>query len=495
MKGSLPDNRLSQLSEFVAAAMGLHFPRGRWRDLEYRTNSAAKEFGFSDADTFIQWLVTSSLTREQVEVLASHLTIAETYFWREPQVFEALREQILPELIRLRQTGARRLRIWSAGCATGEEPYSIAVALHRVLPGAEDWHITILATDINPRILRRAAAGVYGQWSFRNAPPWLKEGYFSRREDGRFEILPEIRKMVTFAYLNLAEDIYPSPLNNTNAMDVIFCRNVLMYFAPGRAGRVSQNLYHSLVEGGWLMVGASEFSQLLFSQFASVHFPGAIVYRKGRRESRPPAALCLEAIAPQRAPAQPPAESAVKVEQVAPPPQRRKTKLVQAAESALPQQKADAEALALHTEGRYAGVTQRLEDEESPRVMALAVRALANQGKLSEALAACEKAIAADKLDPGLHYLYATILQEQNREGEAIAALKRALYLDPNFVLAHFALGNLVLHQGNAQAAKKYFENVLALLSACRQDDILPESEGLTVGRFREIIHATMSFS
>jgi chemotaxis protein methyltransferase CheR len=492
MKDSPPANRLSQLSEFVAATMGLHFPRERWRDLECRTNSAAKEFGFSDADTFIQWLVTSSLTREQVETLASHLTIAETYFWREPRVFEALREQILPELIRSRQTGDRRLRIWSAGCATGEEPYSIAVALHKVLPGPEDWHITILATDINPRILRRAAAGVYGQWSFRNAPPWLKEGYFNCTEDGRLEILPEIRKMVTFAYLNLAEDIYPSPLNNTNAMDLIFCRNVLMYFTPERARRVSQNLYHSLVEGGWLIVGASELSHLLFSQFASAHFPGAIVYRKDRRESRPPAAFHLEAIAPQKALVQPPVESAVKVEQVAPPPQRHKSELVQAAESASPQQKADAEALDLCAEGHYAEVIERLEDEESPRAMALAVRALANQGKLCEALAACEKAIAADKLDPGLHYLRATILQESSREGEAIAALKRALYLDPNFVLAHFALGNLVLRQGNTRAAQKCFENVLALLSACRQDDILPESEGLTAGRFREIIQATM---
>jgi chemotaxis protein methyltransferase CheR len=485
MKDSLPDNRLSQLSEFVAATMGLHFPRKRWRDLEGRTNSAAKEFGFSDANTFIQWLVTSSLTREQIEMLASHLTIAETYFWREPQVFESLCEYILPELIRSRQKGDRRLRIWSAGCATGEEPYSIAVALHRVLPGAEDWHITILATDINPRILRRAAAGVYGPWSFRNEPPWLKAGFFNCREDGKLEILPGIRKMVTFAYLNLAEDIYPSPLNNTNAMDLIFCRNVLMYLTPERARLVSQNLYHSLVEGGWLMVGASELSQLLFSQFAPVHFPGAIVYRKDRRESRPPAPFHLEAIAPQKAPVQPAVKSAVKVEPAAPPPE-----LAQAAESASPQQKVDAEAVELYEEGRYAEVIEKL--EESPRAMALAARALANQGQLSQALAACEKAIAADKLDPGLRYLYATILQESSREGEAMAALKRALYLDPEFVLAHFALGNLALRQGNARTARKHFENVLALLSARQPDDVLPESEGLTAGRFREIIRATM---
>ena len=211
MKESLPDDRLSQLSDFVAARMGLYFPRGRWSDLERHTNSAAKEFGFPDAEAFIQWLVSSPLNQEQVERLASHLTIAETYFWREPQVFDALRDQILPELIRSRETSDRRLRIWSAGCATGEEAYSIAILLRALIPDPKNWHITLLATDINPRILRRAAAGVYGKWSFRNAPPGLKEKCFSCTDDGKFKIRPEIRKMVTFSYLNLRKIFTPRP--------------------------------------------------------------------------------------------------------------------------------------------------------------------------------------------------------------------------------------------------------------------------------------------
>ncbi len=157
-------------------------------------------------------------------------------------MFEALEDRILPELIRSRSVGNRRLRIWSAGCATGEEPYSIAIALRRALPVPEDWRITILATDINPHILRKASAGVYGEWSFRNAPPWLKGTWFRPKKDGKLEILPEIRKMVSFAYLNLAEDIFPSPVNNTNAMDLIFCRNVLMYFAAERAQEIGESL-------------------------------------------------------------------------------------------------------------------------------------------------------------------------------------------------------------------------------------------------------------
>ncbi len=122
MTGDLSEDRLSQLSDFVAAAMGLYFPRKRWGDLDRQTKLAAKEFGFAGAEPFLKWLLSSPLTRDQIEMLASHLTISETYFWREPQVFEALRDRILPDLIRARETGGRRLRIWSAGCATGEEP-------------------------------------------------------------------------------------------------------------------------------------------------------------------------------------------------------------------------------------------------------------------------------------------------------------------------------------------------------------------------------------
>ena len=472
MKNGLPDSLLSQLSEFVAAGTALHFPRNRWSDLEHRTGSAAEEFGFTDKEAFIQWLVSSPLTREQIEILASHLTISETYFWREPQIFEALQKHILPELIRSRERGEKRLRIWSAGCATGEEPYSIAIALRTAIPTPGDWYVTILATDINPRILRRATAGVYGEWAFRNVPAWLRKDNFCSKKDGRFEILPEIRKMVTFSYLNLAEDIYPSPLNNTNAMDLIFCRNVLMYFAPERATQVGHRLYRSLVDGGWLVVGASELSHQTFPQFTPVHFPGAIAYRKGLQESRPPVVSRLEEL-PCANPLPPDwgrgqGEGGEKALEIVKPSLR---------------------------ENAYAEAFEpcaREDDKESSPAIASSVRALADQGKLEDALAACEEAIAADKLDPELHYLRAIILQEQNKEAEATASFKAALYLKPNFAPAHFALGNLLLRRGNRRAAKKCFDNVLALLSACRREEILPESEGLTAGRFREIIHATM---
>jgi chemotaxis protein methyltransferase CheR len=178
MKYTLNPELLTQLSDPVAAKTALHFPLERWSDLEFKTGLAAKEFGFDRKEEFIQWLLSSPLTTGQVDILASFLAIHETYFWREPQVFTALIAQVLPALVRYRKNSTKCIRIWSAGCATGEEPYSIAIALHKAIPALKEWNITILATDINPRILRKAMAGLYGKWSFRNAPQWLMDGYF-----------------------------------------------------------------------------------------------------------------------------------------------------------------------------------------------------------------------------------------------------------------------------------------------------------------------------
>ncbi|MCJ7523800.1 MAG: chemotaxis protein CheR [Candidatus Aminicenantes bacterium] len=473
MKHTLPDSLLSQLSEFIAAKTALHFPQERWSDLEQKVGSAAKEFGFTGKQEFIQWLLSSPLSPGQMDILASYLTIHETYFWREPQVFEALVAQVLPALVRARENSDRYIRIWSAGCASGEEPYSIAIALHRAIPALKDWQITILATDINPRILRKAMAGVYSKWSFRNAPQWLIDGYFRCKKDGIFEILPEIRKMVTFSYLNLAEDIYPTPQSNTNAMDIIFCRNVLMYFAPERARQVGQGLYRSLVEGGWLMVGASELSQVLFPQFTSVQFPDPIVYRKEIQGASLPDVFPDELPSPfQKTTAQP------------------QTEFNAVVESTLPHNEYAA-VFEQTTQATDLEIPKKTEEKTLPAKAHL-IRALADQGKLNEALALCVEALASDKLNPGLHFLRASILQELNRIDEAGVSLKRTLYLDQNFLLAHFALGNLGLRQGKTRAAKKHFENVLTLLKENRPEDILPESEGLTAGRFREIILASM---
>jgi chemotaxis protein methyltransferase CheR len=446
--------------------MGLHFPEERFRDLERGLFSAAKEFGCKDACSYLDWLLSAPLSHNQVEMLASYLTVGETYFYRDKGTFDALGEHILPGLVQSRRGKEQRLRLWSAGCATGEEAYSIAMLLDSIVPDLKDWSITILATDINPHFLERAAGGVYREWSFRSAPAWVKEKYFTKTQDG-FEVLQRIRRMVSFSYHNLVDDPYPALINNTSAMDIIFCRNVLMYFSRKRSKEVSRRLNRCLMDDGWLVISPVEHSHATSSLFKVVKFPGATLYKKTTPEDVkvPLAGTVVESPIPNWDDA---ASQLLHDIPLAPAKEEIETGLPYEHLPVLPQ------------------------EDNAVTSIPLQARAAADQGRLSDALELCEKAISADKLNPSLHYLYATVLQESSRADEAAASFKRAIYIDQDFVIAHFALGHLMHRQGRFKEAGRHFENACSILKSYGQNDILPESEGISAGRLIEIIQ-TMS--
>jgi chemotaxis protein methyltransferase CheR len=454
MSVGLSPSHLAQLSQFIASRMGLNFPQERWGDLANGLASAAREQGLRDAEAYVRWLLSSPLTRREIETLASHLTVGETYFFREKSSFDILEEQVLPELIRLHRCNDMRLRIWSAGCCTGEEPYSVAMLLDRRIPDLSDWNVTILATDINPRFLETASAGVYGEWSFRAIPPGIRERYFSPLPGGRMQIARRIRRMVTFSFLNLAEDVYPSLVNNTNAMDVVLCRNVLMYFTPEHAARVVENLHGSLVENGWLLVAPSETSQVLFRQFTIVNFSDVMFYRR-------PAGSFLRLPSVEIAPVGYP------------------------------------EPLALQEE-MPSGEESRREEEISPPnaqetdAPIIVARALANQGELAEALSWCDRAVLSDPLNSAHRFLSAMVAQELGRLDEATRFLEQALYLDQDFVMAHFALGNVAKRLGRYAVSRRHFRCALSLMERLEPDVAVPESAGLTAGRLMEIIRLSL---
>jgi chemotaxis protein methyltransferase CheR len=299
--------------------------------------------------------------------------------------------------------------------------------------------------------------------------------------------------MVTFSYLNLVEDVYPSLLNCTNAMDVILCRNVLMYFTEEAIKKVIHRFHRSLADRSWLMVSPAETSQTLFSEFASVSFAGATLYRK--EATTPPVGTASFSYA----------QDEVQLG-------------VQAAESAIQESEstgaADLEpslpdndrppdsakapplyeqALERYQRGRYEDAAQIVialisQNANDAQAMLLLARVYANQGKLTSAITWCEKAIASDKMTACAHYLRATILQEQGLPDEAIGSLRRAVYVDPRFALGHFALGSLALRQGELKESEKHFENVLLLLASYGPEEAVPESEGLSARRLREIV-------
>jgi chemotaxis protein methyltransferase CheR len=467
MGKELPGALLAQLSLLIATRMGLHFPEARWHDLERGMASAAVAFGFSDAHSYSQWLLSrppaqDHPARAHIEALAEHLTVGETYFFRERPAFDALRDHILPELIRARRNTTRQLRVWSAGCCTGEEAYSSAILLNQLIPDWKEWILTILATDINSRFLRKATAGVYGEWSFRDVPLNIRQHYFTQTDAGRFEIVPSIKQQVTFATLNLVEEVYPSPFNPTTKLDLIFCRNVLMYFAPEQAKKVVRSLYNALAEGGWLVVGLSEASYALFSGFRYVRFKNAILYQK--HSALPsPAEPSMHALSFRPQGEIPSARAGIEGDSSL---QTRRNGLQAARQGSSKLAEASGEAATLLSSARNH----------------------ANQGHLDEALAWCQRAIAADRLNLSAHYLYATIQEARGEIESAIEALKRVLYLRPEFVLAHFSLGYLARRQGKQREADKHFANMLALLRNYRQEEIVPESDGLTVGQLLEMM-------
>ena len=496
----IPEWQLSRISALVAERMGLHFPEDRWPNLERGINAALRELELENGESFLEWLLSSSPTRSQIEILASHLTIGETYFFRDKQLFRALEAQILSELILLRRKSGRYLRIWSAGCSSGEEPYSLAILLSRMIPDIGDWNITILATDINTRLLRKGKEGVYGQWSFRDIQPGVQEVFFNSRGK-RFELHSRIRKMVTFSYLNLVEDTYPSLVSNTNALDIILCRNVLMYLMPEVTDKVVQKFHRSLIEGGFLIVNPTESSEHISSKFSTIRVPGTILYRKGGTE-RAGKSIHVPLTKPEPTsgpavnpvPAMPPVIPSARL-QTAPQPAEHDAPSESGASEADDQNRKGIyeEASTLYEEGFYQKAVEKVEEllSQNPSdadCLALLARIYANLGKLDKALESCEKAIAEEKLHAGYHYLMATILQELGRTEDAVVSFKRTLYLDTRFTLAYVALGNISRKSGRHKESVKHFENALALLSSRRPEDTLPGSEGINAERLMEII-------
>jgi chemotaxis protein methyltransferase CheR len=490
----IPAHLLHELSQMLSSQMGIHFAEERWRDIERGISTATRDFGFEDAKSCARWLLSSPLTRHQIEVLADHLTVGETYFFRDRQIFEILETHIFPDLIKQRIGSNQSLRVWSAGCASGEEPYSIAMLFRKIIPDIRSWNITVLGSDINPRFIRKAEQGIYTEWSFRDVPPLIKDLYFREKAKGRFEILPDIGRMVSFAYLNLVEDSCPSLFNATNAMDVILLRNVLMYFSPDIQRKVIRKMHGSLVEGGWLIVSPSECANQLFPEFDAINISGFTFFRKDIARSDV-AALTLTL----------PYDHLSERDLFMPTPDAC---FIPTADINVPVTEAVAtdkgdkpgdalkEACILYGQGRYDEMVKEVElsaqmTANGSKQSELVARALANQGKLDEAVRWCEKAVAAAKLDPGSHYLLATILQELGKYDEATTALKRALYLDPDFTIAHFTLGNLARRQGKREEAARYFNNALSLLKMCPPDEILAETDGVTAGSLIEIIENT----
>ncbi len=484
---------LSNFSQFLSRQTGLHFEEEKQEQLLKGVEAAAAEFGRETPGECIQWLMSSNLSKEQIETLAGHLTVGETYFFREKHSYDIMENRVLPELIQSRRkTGENRLRIWSAACSSGEEAYSIAMVMDRMKEELNDFKTLILATDINRKALKKARRGIYGEWSFRGMPQWSKNHYFTPVENKQYQIRPHIKEMVVFDYLNLVEDACPSLLLNTNGMDIIFCRNVLMYFSPKSARKVMKKLSRCLVSGGWLIVSPTDAFNVSGPILERMDMADAPIYRKVPERRTSTITKPLEAPVkptyhpePRYTPPPPPA----------PPPPAEKPR-----EPAVSYEKA----LEYYEQGLYENAVKTAEallstptpdrcpaDNNKTKIYELLTRSHANRGKLEEAEKWCRKAIDTAKLDPRHRYLLATIQLEQGKTGDAVVSLKQGLYINRDYIPAHFMLGHIALQGQNKTEAGRHFDNTLSLLSGMEDSaPVIEMEEGLTVGRMKEIIAA-----
>jgi len=238
-----------------------------------------KQVGLRTPREYWDHLTTHSGRDIELRNLLNEITIGETCLFRSQSQLHALRKVILPEItVERAKTVTKRLRIWSAGCSTGEESYTLAMNLleesEHLLKG---WTVEILATDLNDRSVEAAKAGIYGDYALRNTTDYYKRKYFSVLDGKKLEVRPEVKKLITFSRLNLQDD---SRMLFMKGMDLIFCCNVLIYFDGASKSKVINHFFTNLNFGGYFFLGTSESLMKLNEQFHLIHFPGTIAYWK-----------------------------------------------------------------------------------------------------------------------------------------------------------------------------------------------------------------------
>ncbi|MBF0481406.1 MAG: hypothetical protein HQK81_13360 [Desulfovibrionaceae bacterium] len=510
--GHDPGPLVLELARFASERFGLRLAKDRLSELGRALRQDALAAGRADPGHGARLLIENGNGRETLDILAAHLTVGETFFYREPAVFDQLEQTLLPELVRRATQESRGVTIFSAGCSTGEEPYSAAIALHRTTLGHPPPASIVIGADINAEALETARRGLYREWSFRGAKPLVKERYFRKTGKGVYAISPLVAAMTAFHRLNLARDDFAGLVPGLASPDVIFCRNVLMYFLPQAAKRAVGCLLGMLRPGGLIVVSPSEATFLKDTALELVGTGGTAIYRKPKPGERirpaPGLAPRPETTPRKTARKSPPGPPATPVAPIA----KNRAALPGVCAEAKSETHGDARpeealylrALDLYHEGRYAEAAGELETwlASDPgargepglyaREITLLTRIYANLGQPERAVAWCEALVQGDALCPEAHFALGTALRDAGRPGEARGAFTRALYLDNGFVAAELALAGLCRDLGETDRAAKHYANVAAMLAGAPGEAVVPQSGGMTAAAVRELAASLM---
>lgn len=410
-------------AELITSSLGLRLCDQDLPALQELFVARMEAGGFISADEYMRVLVANSREgcHERGQFTAS-FTTGETYFLRDAKQFELIVRHLLPELVR-RRIDERRLRFWSAGCSSGEEPYTLAMLLREQAPDLVGWDIEIIASDINSRVLDIARQGRFRDWSFRALDEARKRRYF--RQDGREWVIDEaLRRMVRFERFDLVGGVMPDASLGLDDLDLILCRNVFIYMTPVAIARIATKFTSVLADGGYLVTGHGE---LLGHNTRGLHtrvFADSVVLRKQAADAT--------AFPDVSAPAPAPKVSAAK--RALPEMPRRPLPIPALCQPAPPSQPGDVPAR---------------QDELMQQAWREADRGLADAARRT-----CREVIALAHFDPWPYYLQAQLAQESGDTVQAKGLLKQALYLDPQLTPAYLELAALLDAEGESARAQ-----------------------------------------
>lgn len=436
---AVPDPAFATLKDRVIARTGHAYYADKDDQLAEHVVARMAALGIDAVADYLARLDDAVAGPREWERIESAITINETFFFRFAEQFAALRTTILPRLIAARMP-MRRLRIWSVGCSTGAEPYSIAILLHRLLgPTLPEWRVSILGTDIDADALATAREGLFGRWALRTVEPAERTALFDMEGD-RFRLKPAYRAMVRFERHNMMGLLDGTAPLEQDGYDLILCRNVLIYFHADLATAMVGALAARLAPDGELLVGHAEPNPGFDAVATPVDAGGVLAYRRAGTAVSTPTPTLMP-VAPVVMPRTEPVRA-------------RAVRLVAPAE-APPAAQADADVLT-------------------------AVRALLAKGAVQEAVALAGTVMAARPQDPVAHYLAALGADALDDRAAAEAGYRRAVYLERGFVMAHYLLGRLCLSAGRVADARRSLVNAARLAEGMPDDAALAEGDGMT---------------
>lgn len=449
---ALSDEDFARLRLLLARLAGLAFDESRRESLAYSLSERLRATGLGSVAEYLD-LVQAPGSPER-QALLDEVTVQETHFFRNPPQVRALRAHVLPELLRAAGS-TRRLRIWSAGCSTGEEPYTIAMVLRELLPVMDGWDIRIIATDISERALEAAREGVYGWRAVQLASPEELGRFFVQREDGRYAVRPEVRELVSFQRHNLVEE--PPPLG-PDALDLVLCRNVTIYFSRDTTRALMHRLHGALRDGGYLFLGHAETLWHVNDEFRLVALgsgeSAAFVYR--RLDARPDEEDRRHVL-----------------------PDRRT--LDEGPPDGLERRSGPRRAWAAITRPRQP-VAQQAPRPRSARDLLSRARAAVAEGRYADAVDLARAVVDEEPLRAEGHRLHGEALVALRRDDEALVALRKAVYLEPGDDMAHFGLAGVLARTGSARAAAREYRAAAAGLSRRPAGLPAPELGGRSAG-------------